>query len=174
MIQRSTLTRKTQTINKFLLFLLSNNRFRVFILRLLSSQLIPSPFQIHSLISSLVLVIRCLPSIMATEITVAQDGSANHTTIQQAIDAVPLDNTARTIIRVAPGVYKQPLFVAKSKNFIALVGSIPENTIITWNNTASKIEHHLVHPLPFRHNYTDETFAVKSSLLTLGFLLCLF
>lgn len=79
-------------------------------------------------------------------LTVAQDGSGNFSTVQQAIDAVPLGNTCRTVIRVAPGVYRQPVYVPKTKNFITLVGLIPENTVLTWNNTATKIEHHQVHP----------------------------
>ncbi|KAL8471627.1 hypothetical protein ACS0TY_029036 [Phlomoides rotata] len=74
-------------------------------------------------------------------ITVAQDGAANYRTVQEAIDAVPLGNACRTVIRVAPGVYRQPLYVAKTKNFITLAGISPESTVLTWHNTATHIEH---------------------------------
>ncbi|KAJ9173257.1 hypothetical protein P3X46_016413 [Hevea brasiliensis] len=79
----------------------------------------------------------------AQEMKVAQDGSGDYTTVQEAIDAVPLNNTSRTVIRVAPGVYKQPVFVPKTKDLITLVGLSPEHTVLTWNNTFEKIEHHL-------------------------------
>ncbi|MCH94284.1 pectinesterase 31-like, partial [Trifolium medium] len=63
-------------------------------------------------------------------------------TVQEAIDAVPFGNTRRTVIRVSPGIYRQPVYVAKTKNFITLAGLGPEDTVLTWNNTATKIEHH--------------------------------
>ncbi|XP_020988314.1 pectinesterase 31 isoform X2 [Arachis duranensis] len=74
--------------------------------------------------------------------TVSQDGSGDFQTVQDAIDAVPLSNTRRTVIRVSPGIYLQPLYVPKTKNFITLAGLTPEDTLLTWNNTASKIDHH--------------------------------
>ncbi|KAG6398346.1 hypothetical protein SASPL_139804 [Salvia splendens] len=75
-------------------------------------------------------------------ITVAQDGSGDCRTVQEAIDAVPLGNACRTVIRVAPGVYRQPLYVPKTKNLITLAGIGPEATVLTWQNTATSIEHH--------------------------------
>ncbi|KDP27179.1 hypothetical protein JCGZ_19878 [Jatropha curcas] len=76
-------------------------------------------------------------------LTVAQDGSAEYKTVQEAVDAVPENNADRIVIRVAPGVYKQPVFVPKNKGMITMIGSRPEDTILTWDNTAAKIEHHL-------------------------------
>ncbi|XP_060169400.1 pectinesterase 31 [Lycium barbarum] len=75
-------------------------------------------------------------------VTVSQDGTADYRTVQEAIDAVPLSNKCRTVIRVAPGVYKQPIYVPKTKNLITLAGFSPEVTVITWNNTATNIDHH--------------------------------
>ncbi|PIN14825.1 Pectinesterase [Handroanthus impetiginosus] len=75
-------------------------------------------------------------------IMVAQDCSADYTTVQEAIDAVPLSNTCRTVIRIAPGFYRQPVYVPKTKNLITLAGIRPEDTVLTWNNTATKIDHH--------------------------------
>lgn len=82
-------------------------------------------------------------------ITVSQDGSGDYRTAQEAIDAVPLCNTRRTIIRLSPGIYKQPVYVPKTKNLITLAGLGPELTVLTWNNTATKIEHHQVMYGPF-------------------------
>jgi pectinesterase len=76
--------------------------------------------------------------------TVSQDGSGDFQTVQEAIDAVPFGNTRRTVIRVSPGIYRQPVYIAKTKNFITLAGLCPEDTVLTCNNTATKIEHHQV------------------------------
>lgn len=77
-------------------------------------------------------------------VTVAQDGSGDYCSIQEAVDSVPLGNTCRTVICLSPGIYRQPVYVAKKKNFITFTGMSPETTVLTWNNTASKNEHHQV------------------------------
>ncbi|KAJ8620128.1 hypothetical protein MRB53_028657 [Persea americana] len=82
------------------------------------------------------------PSLPPRVLTVAKDEKGEFSTVQDAIDAVPLSNTRRTIIRVSPGVYNQPIYVAKTKNFITLAGCCPETTLLTWHNTASHIDHH--------------------------------
>jgi pectin methylesterase-like acyl-CoA thioesterase len=94
-------------------------------------------------------------------VTVAQDGSGDFTTVQEAVDAVPLCNTCRTVIRVPPGVYRQPVYVPKTKNLVTLAGLRPEDTILTWNNTSAKIDHHQV-----------RLFSVISSLLIWVFDTC--
>ncbi|CAM0152129.1 unnamed protein product [Urochloa decumbens] len=65
-------------------------------------------------------------------------------TVQAAIDAVPLGNPTRVVIRLAPGVYKEPVYVAKTKNFITMVGAAPEATVISWDNCAKRINHPLM------------------------------
>ena len=76
--------------------------------------------------------------------TVSQNGTGDFQTVQEAIDAVPLGNSRRTVIRVSPGIYKQPVYVPKTKNFITLAGLCREDTVLTWNNTSAKIDHHQV------------------------------
>lgn len=85
----------------------------------------------------------------ARVICVAQDGSGDFKTVQEAIDSVPLGNQWRVVIRVSPGVYRQPVYVPKTKNLITLAGLRPEGTVLTWNNTANKIDHHQVCTHPF-------------------------
>ncbi|KAL0792606.1 hypothetical protein Bca101_063983 [Brassica carinata] len=75
-------------------------------------------------------------------VRVTQDGSGDYLSVQDAVDSVPLGNTCRTVIRLSPGIYRQPVYVPKRKNFITFAGISPEITVITWDNTASKIEHH--------------------------------
>lgn len=78
----------------------------------------------------------------ALAITVAQNGSGDYATVQEAIDAIPLGNTRRTVIRIAPGIYKQPLYVPKTKNLITFSGLRPEDTVLCYDNTAANIHHH--------------------------------
>lgn len=77
--------------------------------------------------------------------SVSQDGTGDYRTLQEAIDNIPFSNTCRTVIRLSPGIYKQPVYIPKTKNLITIAGLSPELTLITWNNTATKIDHHQVH-----------------------------
>lgn len=64
------------------------------------------------------------------EITVAQDGSGNFKSIQEAINSLPAaDNKTQRIILIKKGVYNEKIFI--DKNFIALRGEDPKNTIVT-------------------------------------------
>ena len=48
------------------------------------------------------------------QIVVAQDGSGNFTTIQDAINSLPAaDNNTQRIIRIKKGTYKEKLFIDK-------------------------------------------------------------
>eukprot|EP00252_Welwitschia_mirabilis_P022489 TRINITY_DN609_c0_g1_i3.p1 TRINITY_DN609_c0_g1~~TRINITY_DN609_c0_g1_i3.p1 ORF type:complete len:321 (-),score=40.35 TRINITY_DN609_c0_g1_i3:249-1211(-) len=76
------------------------------------------------------------------EILVSQDGRGHFTTVQEAIDSVPLRNCHRVIIEILPGTYRQPIYIPKTKNLITLRGFNAEDTVLTWNNTASSINHH--------------------------------
>nr|QIR83188.1 pectin methylesterase 30 [Cunninghamia lanceolata] len=73
---------------------------------------------------------------------VAENGGAHYSDVQTAIDAVALHNKQRVVIEIMPGVYKQPLYIPKTKNFITLRGFRREDTILTWDNTATRINHH--------------------------------
>jgi len=59
---------------------------------------------------------------------VAQDGSGDFVTIQQAIEAVPRNNNALKIILIKNGVYREKLMIRTS--FIALVGEDRDRTRI--------------------------------------------
>ncbi|XP_057812972.1 pectinesterase 31 isoform X2 [Cryptomeria japonica] len=76
------------------------------------------------------------------KLVVAQDGRGDFSTVQDAIDAVPLANRDRIVIEILPGVYRQPVYVPKTKDFITLRGFCAEDTILTCKNTATCIEHH--------------------------------
>src|SRR6476620_9052464 len=70
------------------------------------------------------------------QIIVAQDGSGNYKTIQEALNAVPEGNSKRVTIKVKNGIYKEVIIVDATKNFISLVGEDKSKTILTFNNHA--------------------------------------
>ena len=72
-------------------------------------------------------------------ITVAQDGTGNYTTVQQAFDAVRLNNQKRVIIIIKKGIYKEKLHLDSTKNFVTLHGEDKNNTILTYDDHTGKI-----------------------------------
>lgn len=71
-------------------------------------------------------------------IVVSKDGKGSFTTIQQAIDAVENGSVTRTKILIKAGVYKEKITVPETKGAIFIEGENPENTIITYDDFASK------------------------------------
>lgn len=71
-------------------------------------------------------------------ITVAYDGKADFSTIQQAINSIEdgLKYNVRIIIK--KGVYREKITIPITKGPIILEGENPENTIITYDDYASK------------------------------------
>jgi pectinesterase len=73
-------------------------------------------------------------------ITVAQDGSGNYKTVQEAVNAVKNGNTERTEIFVKRGIYKERVIVATTKINILLVGEDVKNTVLTFDNYALRLD----------------------------------
>lgn len=71
-------------------------------------------------------------------IVVSKDGKGNFTTIQQAIDAVENGTSTRTKILIKAGVYTEKITIPDTKGAILMEGENPENTIITYDDFASK------------------------------------
>ena len=68
---------------------------------------------------------------------VAQDGSGDFFTVQEAINAVPdFRKNVRTTILVRKGVYKEKLIVPESKINISLIGQ--EGAVISYDDYANK------------------------------------
>jgi pectinesterase len=63
-------------------------------------------------------------------IIVAQDGSGQFTSIQEAIHSVPADNKQNVIILIRNGVYHEKLYI--QKNYITLVGESRDSTRIVY------------------------------------------
>ena len=69
---------------------------------------------------------------------VAQDGSGDFKTVQEAFMAVPDLRKAETTIYIKSGVYKEKLVLPASKNNVTIIGEDVENTILTYDDFASK------------------------------------
>lgn len=74
---------------------------------------------------------------VASVIVVAMEKDmGDFTKVQDAIDAVPDNNTNLILIRVKPGIYLEKVTIPADKPFIILSGSGANNTVITWNDSA--------------------------------------
>lgn len=72
------------------------------------------------------------------DFVVAQDGSGDFFTVQEAIDAVPdFRKAARTTILVRKGVYKEKIVVPESKINISLIGQ--EGAVFSYDDYANKL-----------------------------------
>jgi len=80
------------------------------------------------------LLILRLNSPAQTNLFVAQDGSAQFKTVQAAIMSVPSASRENpTIIHIAPGTYKELIYVQREKAFFRLIGENLTNTILSFN-----------------------------------------
>jgi len=73
-------------------------------------------------------------------ITVAQDGSGNYKTVQDAVNAVPDLSGAVTEIYIKPGIYKERITIPATKINLTLIGENANTTVLTWDDYASKLD----------------------------------
>lgn len=74
------------------------------------------------------------------KITVAQDGSGDYTTIQDAIDATKSFPPKRITIYIKNGVYNEKIKVPEWNTQLSMIGESKENTIITFDDHFKKID----------------------------------
>lgn len=67
---------------------------------------------------------------------VAQDGSGDYKTVQEALNAVPSGNNKPFTIKIKNGTYKEVIIVDATKNFIRFEGEDKDKTILTFDNHA--------------------------------------
>ena len=72
------------------------------------------------------------------DFVVAQDGSGQFRTVQEAFNAVPDFRKKVTTIFIKKGVYKEKLILAGSKHFVKIVGEDREKTILTYDDYNQK------------------------------------
>ena len=74
-----------------------------------------------------------------TRLTVAQDGSGNYKTIQEAVNAMRDFSQERVTIFIKKGIYKEKLVIPSWKTNISLVGESRDSTIITNDDYSGKL-----------------------------------
>lgn len=72
------------------------------------------------------------------QITVAADGSGNYKTVQEAFNAIPLNNKTKITVFIKSGIYKEKLLLDSSKNFVTVIGENKFNTILTYDDHTGK------------------------------------
>src|SRR5690606_3149816 len=73
-----------------------------------------------------------------SSITVAQDGSGDYKTIQEAVNSVRDLGEKRVNIYIKKGIYHEKLVIPSWKTNLSLIGENPESTIITGNDYSGK------------------------------------
>jgi pectinesterase len=76
--------------------------------------------------------------VVEQKFTVAQDGSGDYKTIQEAVNAVRDHSEIKAVISIRKGTYKEKLVIPAWKKNIALIGESKETTIITGNDYSGK------------------------------------
>ena len=72
------------------------------------------------------------------DIVVAQDGSGDFASVQQAINAVPDFRKKQTKIFIRNGYYYEKIIIPETKDSLILIGEDKFKTILSFNNFASK------------------------------------
>ena len=82
-------------------------------------------------------VLLCLwPNLLPAEtiVHVAADGSAKFKSVQEAIMSVPMGTRENpVIIRIAPGNYRELIYLQREKRFFKLIGENATNTLLVFN-----------------------------------------
>ncbi|WOL14486.1 hypothetical protein Cni_G23266 [Canna indica] len=76
----------------------------------------------------------------AVLVRVDQSGKGDFRRIQDAVDAVPSNNSQPVFIWIKPGIYKEKVIVPADKPFITLSGSNAVSTVITWGEEWNSVD----------------------------------
>jgi len=74
-------------------------------------------------------------------IIVAQDGSGDFKTIQEAVNAIPDGNKQQHTIFLKEGIYTEKLLIDSTKGPLSLIGEDAFRTVVRYNDHAGKISH---------------------------------
>ena len=77
------------------------------------------------------------PSDPIHTVVVAADGSGDYTTVQEAFDALPVDNKPH-IVRLRPGTYEEKVTLTSRHPYVTLIGDDAATCIISWDDYAGR------------------------------------
>jgi len=72
-------------------------------------------------------------------IIVAQDGSGNYRSVQEAFNSIPANNHTPVTVYVRNGVYKEKLILDSTKAFVTVIGEDKFKTVITFHDHTGKV-----------------------------------
>ncbi len=72
------------------------------------------------------------------DLTVAQDGTGNHTTVQAAVNAAPTGRTTPYKILIKKGKYREKITIPSNKPFIYLIGEDVGTVTLSWDDYSGK------------------------------------
>lgn len=72
------------------------------------------------------------------DLTVAQDGTGNHSTVQAAINAAPTGRTTPYKILIKKGKYREKISIPSNKPFIYLIGEDVGTVTLSWDDFSGK------------------------------------
>ncbi|MEI2707512.1 MAG: pectinesterase family protein [Chitinophagaceae bacterium] len=72
------------------------------------------------------------------DLTVAQDGTGNHTTVQAAVNAAPTGRTTPYKILIKKGKYREKITIPSNKPFIYLIGEDVGTVTLSWDDYNGK------------------------------------
>ena len=75
----------------------------------------------------------------AIDIIVADYGSGDFTTVQEAVNAVPDYSSSRTVIFIKNGTYREKIVIPESKTNLTIIGEDVDSTIISWDDYSGKV-----------------------------------
>jgi len=74
-----------------------------------------------------------------TTFAVSKDGSSKYKSVQEAFDAVPLNNKKPILIYIKNGIYKEKLHLDSTKNKVSIKGEDKFKTVLTFDDHTGKI-----------------------------------
>ncbi|XP_060676285.1 pectinesterase QRT1 [Ziziphus jujuba] len=113
------------------------------------------------------------PVNVAYTLTVDKSGNGNFTTIQEAIDSIPLSNSQWVRISVASGTYTEKVTIQYNKTCIYLEGAGSQFTSIEWNDHeqtdtsatfTSFSDNFVAKGITFKNTYVQDVFNYKPAL----------
>src|SRR5690349_19323248 len=91
------------------------------------------------LLLSVCCLINQLANAQLKKLVVAQDGTGNYKTVQEAFNAIPPNNKKPVLVFVKKGVYREKLYLDSMRNFVILEGEDKFTTILIWNDHTGKV-----------------------------------
>ena len=88
-----------------------------------------------------IIILKAPGQLLAKPVTYEESGKITHTfqTVQDALDFIPFHNKKWVKIYIPSGIYKEKLFLERTKDFVILIGEDKFHTVLTFDDHTGKI-----------------------------------